>query len=305
MSKLHLVGLVVFSASLVLAQSAPPAKQTDESKPSPVGASETTQPKPTYQDFHFMIQLGTPDNSNTNRTFSITSNLPGVSPSDIVLTIHSTNREYHVRLNEFGYPVDFPLTPELWAENPPVTVNQPKGSLYIFAGEKVSAEDANGPIFQAYMKLHDEAIRSGIRLQDETVTYQALHYVLGRWPGYSASMAENAPDEAQDPPVNLAHLYAKPVVLEFKGTPPAGIRCRGTAENFEIHADADGLVTVPVSETLWAANPWIEFYPNIDSWYFRGDKPVYATLSLRELFERATRRSQKNTSRHAVPSREP
>ena len=301
-----LVGLVLCSASWVLAQSAPPAKPADESGSSPMGTSESTRSKPTYQDFYFMLQLGTPDHSNTNRTFSITSNLPGVSPSDIVLTILSTNREYHVRLNEFGYPVDFPLTPELWAENPPVTVNQPEGSLWMFAGVKAFTEDTNGPHFKAYMKLHDEAVRAGLRLQDNAVTYQALHYVLGRWPGYSMSTAENKPGAAQDPPVDLAPLRARPVVLEFKGAPPAGIRCRGTDEDFEIPVDSDGLVAVPVSETLWTANPWIEFYPRVDDWYFRGDKPGYATLSLRELLERADpRSSQKNTPPQAASGSEP
>lgn len=300
-----LVGPILCSASLVLAQSTPPAKPTDESGSSPMGTSDSTRPKPTYQDFYFMLQLGTPDHSNTNRTFSITSNLPGVSPSDIVLTILSTNREYHVRLNEFGYPVDFPLTPELWAENPQVTVNQPEGSLWVFAGVKAFTEDTNGPHFKAYVKLHDEAVRTGLRLQEDAVTYQALHYVLGRWPGFSMSMAENKQNTAQDQPADLAPLRARPLVLEFKGTPPAGIRCRGTDEDFEIPVDSDGLVTVPVSETLWTTNPWIEFYPHIDDWYFRGDKPVYAKLTLREILVRADRRSQENAPRRAEPRREP
>ena len=294
MSKPFLVGLVALSASWVLTQSALPAKQADEAAPSPAGASEPSNLKPTYQDFYYMLKLGTPDDSNPDRMFSITSTLPTVPPSDIVLTIHSTNREYDIRMNDSGYPVDFPLTPELWAENPPVTVNQPPGSLSIFAGVKISAEDTNSPIFKAYIKLFNESVRTGLRLQEEAVTYQALHYVLGRWPGYKMSMAENERIEAEAPPVDLAHLRAKPLVLEFKGTPPAGIRCSGTAESFDIQADSDGRVTVPVSETLWAANPWIEFYPHVDNWYCRGDKSFYATRSIRELCEQAERRAQKN-----------
>ena len=53
--------------------------------------------------------------------------------SPIALEIHATKGRIPLNLAENGELVDFPLTPELRAENPPVFSNQPKGTLALQA----------------------------------------------------------------------------------------------------------------------------------------------------------------------------
>lgn len=244
-----------------------------------------------YQAFHAMLKLGTSGTNgvDTNCFFVVTSSLPDVALSDIIFTIRSTNRTYDVHLNDSGYPIDFPLTPELLAENPPITVNQPPGTVNVSA-QTGFTEPQNGPIGEALKKWVGEIVRDGLRLQDDSVSYQALHHLLRRSPTFRATVAEDESVEEKDLQADLTDVEANPVELEYKGTEAAGIRIQGANESMEIPVDASGRVVVPVSESLWAANPMIEFYPSLADWCVRDDSPEHAAHSLSEIFEQCARR---------------
>lgn len=244
-----------------------------------------------YQAFHAMLKVGTPGTNgvDTNCTFVVASSLPDVSPSDIVFTIRSTNQPYEVHLDDAGYPIDFPLTPELLAENPSVFVNQPAGTVSITAWTAFTAP-TNGPISQAVHSWVSEIVHDGLRLQDNAVSYQALHHLLQRPPTFRATVAGHKQAEKPALQVDLEDVRANPVVLEYKGSEAAGIRYHAANEGMDIPADANGLVSLPVSDSLWEANPWITFYPEIANWHAHGDVPEFATLSLPEILRQSARR---------------
>lgn len=244
-----------------------------------------------YEAFHALLQYGTPDmnGTDTNRTFAVVSRLPDVSPTDIVFTIRSTNRSYEIHLNENGYPIDFPLTPELLAENPPIFVNQPTGTVSVTARMNFT-EPENGPIGTAIVEWVSEIVRNGLRLQNNSVSYQALHHLLGRSPTFRGQSCEDDPAEEKNFQVDLDCVRADPVVLEYKGFEAAGIRYHASNEDVDIPINAEGLVSVPVSDSLWEANPWITFYPGIADWHAHGNKPEFATHSLKEILELAKER---------------
>lgn len=187
---------------------------------------------------------------NIRTVLTVTSNLEGVSPEDIVLTIHSdAHGDLRLGVDSNGHLVDFPMTEELLAENPVMTHNQPEGSLSVQvlskfkAGEKL--DDSGTRLFYDY-------IAEGIRLADNGIRFSSLAMMADRLNPISLH------NDTSGHEYEVVEQQA--LELRYTGTGNDHVHLHSDQQNHEMHP-VDGLVTIPAPADLRQLDPWIQFCP--------------------------------------------
>lgn len=183
----------------------------------------------------------------TDMFVTFTSSIPGVNPTDMVFTIHSTNGDIAWRVDQKGVAVDFPMDERLLAENPRVTHNQPAGSVEMKALWQMESSRA---------QLIEDEVKAGIDLTKGKVRYQALHLVSGRLPRW----------RIEDATTNIVmdKIAADPVTLTRLEATNGALRIRLGKRKTTVWPE-NGVLRVPASTNLWRCNPWITFSPALDT----------------------------------------
>lgn len=122
----------------------------------PLARADTTNATVPYAQLDRFFQIAQElDQSKLQVRVYLYSHNPAVRPEDILLTIQSATKgmiPVHVATN--GEILNFPVQKDLSQENPPIVVNQPKGTMQILLSANIPLPD--GLTFQ-YSHLSDGA----------------------------------------------------------------------------------------------------------------------------------------------------
>ena len=143
--------------------------------------------------------------------------------NDVTMVIQAKSGPIKVGIGEGGEIRDFPLTPELLKENPPVSSNQPKGT--------------------SQMRVAMEAV-----LPDTTAyAYRDLADLLD---------AANAELKKQAGMLSMVMPGAKALLFHFKGAGKQRVTIEGK-ESQVLTAEADRTVRLVIDKALVAQNPQV------------------------------------------------
>ena len=88
---------------------------------------------------------------------SLESKAAGAKPKDITMVVQAKSGPINVSIGSDGEIRNFPISPELLKENPPVLSNQPKGSSQLRVGLEVVMPDSLTYSYRELAQLLDDA----------------------------------------------------------------------------------------------------------------------------------------------------